>query len=45
MKDIPLTLKIREKGCSVCETNHDSDVNAAINIKKFALQIQKLFSL
>jgi len=38
-------LKIREWCCSVCGTNHDSDVNATINIKKFALQIQKLFSL
>ena len=45
MKDTHLTLKIREWCCSVHGTNHDSDVDAAINIKKFALQIQKLFSL
>ncbi len=37
-----LTLKIREWNCPVCGANHDRDVNAAINIKKFALQSQNL---
>ena len=39
-KDI--TLKIREWECPKCKTFHDRDVNAAINIKKFALQDQNL---
>jgi putative transposase len=39
-----LTLKIREWTCPDCKTNHDRDVNAAINIKKFALQSQNLIS-
>jgi putative transposase len=37
-----LSLKIKEWVCPVCGTNHDRDVNAAINIKKFALQDQNL---
>jgi putative transposase len=40
-----LTLKIREWTCPECNTNHDRDVNAAINIKKFALQDQNLIGL
>jgi len=39
-----LTLKIREWKCPECKTKHDRDVNAAINIKKFALQSQNLIS-
>jgi len=32
-----LTLKDREWSCKVCNAQHDRDVNAAINIKNFAL--------
>lgn len=37
-----LELKDREWTCQKCNTLHDRDVNAAINIKKFALQKQNL---
>lgn len=33
-----LTLKDREWTCKICNTVHDRDINAAINIKNFALK-------
>lgn len=42
-KDI--TLADRKWGCPECKIEHDRDINAAINIKKFALDRQNLIGI
>jgi len=39
-----LTLAVRDWTCPDCKTIHDRDINAATNIKKFALQDQNLIT-
>lgn len=43
-KNTELTLKDREWICPICNTYHDRDINAAINIKNFALSEANLKS-
>ena len=40
-----LALKDREWTCPICSEHHDRDVNAAINIKRFALNPQALVGI
>lgn len=40
-----LKLSDREWTCAGCDTHHDRDVNAAINIKKFAIRAQNLIGV
>ncbi len=40
-----ITLADRKWDCPKCNSNHDRDVNAAINIKKFALDKQNLIGI
>lgn len=40
-----MTLADRKWECLECDAMHDRDINAAINIKKFALQNQNLLNI
>ncbi|TGC09745.1 IS200/IS605 family element RNA-guided endonuclease TnpB [Methanolobus halotolerans] len=40
-----MTLADRKWKCPECNANHDRDINASINIKKFALQEQNLIGM